>query len=94
MHAIINLLIKKLNLNKIELNFSKGEYNNLEALSLSLIFIVIVVLFEYCPIQSVQILQYENSFVFEDWINQIQNKLAKINDRIFGWYFRIYLLMA
>ena len=84
MHGLVHLLLKKLKL-KDNLNFQKAEYKNLEALALSVIHIIFIVLFEYDPTNNMKHENNENLFLLDDWIKSMQSDLVNFNRNLFGW---------
>jgi len=86
MHGVVNLLIKKLNISDFsnQLNFEKDVYVNTEELALAYIYIVIVVLFEYCNSND-QISKNNETFNFIEWIKEMQNSLTDFHSNLKGW---------
>lgn len=85
MHGIVNLLLNKIKPIK-EFDLSKAQYENLEALALSYIYVVLIILFQF-DTNSVnkKDLDDDKNFQFNKWIEVIQNHLDNVKKDTFGW---------
>lgn len=82
LNTIVDLLIDTLNpISKLSLENS--QYENLEAIALSYIFVSILIIFYYNPADLST--NSEKNFYIDDWISCMQNRLKNVKIDYFGW---------
>ncbi len=83
MHGLCYSLYTKLNISN-KINLKNAEYENLEALALAHIYIVLVVLIQYEPMCETKL--GIDVFSLKNWIAKMQNVLVTLKKETFGWY--------
>jgi hypothetical protein len=88
----------------MEVDFSKAEYENIEAVALSFIYVVILVLFIFNKtndlakknkIRETRKMTDKDDhaqFLFNDWLEQMQNDLDCVRRETFSGFFSSFLL--
>lgn len=97
MHEFVKILIERVEPIK-EFDFEHAKYKNLEQQALSYIYVVILILFIYNKDLNLGLLdemkdsilaqddfKEREYFLFDEWLNVMEDRLIRIRLDIFGW---------